>query len=74
MTTTATVIAGTKPHDRQPCKPDGRCRWATRSFAEGQWTFVTYNGWLIVSETTTDDRALAEYITKALRMEMGPWD
>jgi len=67
---TMQIIAGHRPVG--PCRPDGSYRWATRYHEDGRYTFTTYNGWLIASETTTDDRALAEYITKALQMEMGP--
>jgi len=60
-----TVIAGTKPQGH--CEPDGRTRWATRTYDDGRWLFTEYNGWLIANETTTQDPALATAIVDILR-------
>ena len=59
-----TVIAGTRPTGS--CAPDGRVRWATRSFDDGIWTFTSYDGWLIDDETTTTDIGLAGIIEQAI--------
>ena len=67
MKTTLTrtqIIAGTRPVGS--CPPDGRVRWATRSFDDGTWTFTSYNGWLIDDETTTTDIGLAGVIEVAI--------
>lgn len=56
-----TVIAGTRPTGSTPA--DGTVLWATRRFhKEGRWTFTTYNGWLISSETCTDLQVIADAI------------
>ena len=61
MTSTTTeVIYGTRPQGAQA--PDGSHIWATRTYADGEWTFTTYNGWLITGETTTSDASIASVI------------
>lgn len=64
MTSTTDTIAGTRPVGNTPA--NGTHRWATRTFEGGAWHFTTYDGWLIASETTTTDPALAEIITAAI--------
>jgi hypothetical protein len=62
---TAEVIAGTRPVGS--CKPDGSHQWVTRSFFDGQYSIVVYDGWLIDSETKTTDSSIAEIISNYLR-------
>jgi len=59
-TTTETKTYGTRPVGS--CKPDGRTLWATRTRIDGGWKFTTYNGWLIDSETTTTNEAVADML------------
>ena len=68
------VIAGTRPVGSTPA--DGTHIWATRSFTDGQYRFTTYNGWLIVDETTTTDSDLAVIIGDILKHRIGtdPFD
>jgi len=63
-THTITVVAGTRPTGSTPS--DGTVLWATRSFTDGRWTFTTYNGWLITSETHTDWQEIADATQDAI--------
>ena len=58
------TIAGTKPTGS--CASDGQTLWATRRFDDGAWYFTEYDGWLIASETSTTDKALAQIIGAAI--------
>jgi hypothetical protein len=69
MEDTMQIIAGTRP--KGSCAPDGHTRWATRTFDDGVWRFVTYNGWLIENETSTTDLALVDDITAAIVNRVG---
>ena len=61
----AKVVVGSRPVGS--CKPDGSHLWAIRTFEDGVYKFTTFNGWLISSETSTDNLALANIIQGSLR-------